>query len=455
MDAVLLAADADKDSFAEIVTLINSVDTENDEAFAGYVSSNNTAVAALVAQDTKHDSQLADLDTLIADKVEDLEGEIEASSKAADEARKELGEDLSQEITDNKTESDDADAAIIAAVGYDERGPASDQKFNDYTKAFDEYNVIANNKTQVEAHLADAEAIAEGLEADGAPQAEIDKAEDEVEAIQAELEKVSQELKDADMAEFSPSNEVNFIAWADKKSADELSEELQNVDDSIFASREDSEKADAAIIAAVGYEDRGAASDQKFNEYSQEVTEAIEEDGESPFGPINEVNFEAWKNAKLTEDLDSEIKRAEAAENGLDDKISDIISNTDVTSLDSFSEVEAGVNAGFVSLKEMILAVAGESIEQNFGAVEADGTQVLFAGYPTPRPKPFVNGLLQEEGVDYSYSVSTDGKGNKVADITFTSAPVAGARVMVLGVDSTHNAEDRYETPVVFEGEES
>jgi hypothetical protein len=36
VDAILLAADADKDSFAEIVTLINSVDTTNDNAFASF-----------------------------------------------------------------------------------------------------------------------------------------------------------------------------------------------------------------------------------------------------------------------------------------------------------------------------------------------------------------------------------------------------------------------------------
>ena len=47
IDAILSAADADKDSFAEIVTLINSVDTENDTAFAGYVTSNDARVDAL------------------------------------------------------------------------------------------------------------------------------------------------------------------------------------------------------------------------------------------------------------------------------------------------------------------------------------------------------------------------------------------------------------------------
>ena len=45
IDAILASADADKDSFAEIVTLINSVDAENDNAFAGYVTSNDAALA--------------------------------------------------------------------------------------------------------------------------------------------------------------------------------------------------------------------------------------------------------------------------------------------------------------------------------------------------------------------------------------------------------------------------
>lgn len=49
IDAILLAADADKDSFAEIVSLINSVDTENDSAFASYVLSNNAALAQEVS----------------------------------------------------------------------------------------------------------------------------------------------------------------------------------------------------------------------------------------------------------------------------------------------------------------------------------------------------------------------------------------------------------------------
>ena len=41
IDAILTASVADTDTFAEIVSLINSVDTTNDQAFAGYVTSSN------------------------------------------------------------------------------------------------------------------------------------------------------------------------------------------------------------------------------------------------------------------------------------------------------------------------------------------------------------------------------------------------------------------------------
>ena len=50
IDAILLAADADKDSFAEIVSLINSVDTTNDSAFASYVLSNDAALASEISR---------------------------------------------------------------------------------------------------------------------------------------------------------------------------------------------------------------------------------------------------------------------------------------------------------------------------------------------------------------------------------------------------------------------
>jgi len=75
VDAILLASEADKDSFAEIVQLINSVDTENDSAFAAYVLSNNAALAQEVANRQAGDTALA----------ADLDAE-EAARQAADSA---------------------------------------------------------------------------------------------------------------------------------------------------------------------------------------------------------------------------------------------------------------------------------------------------------------------------------------------------------------------------------
>lgn len=68
IDAILSASEADKDSFAEIVSLINSVDTANDSAFAGYVLSNDAALAQEVLDRQSGDSALSGrLDSLEAD----------------------------------------------------------------------------------------------------------------------------------------------------------------------------------------------------------------------------------------------------------------------------------------------------------------------------------------------------------------------------------------------------
>lgn len=53
IDAILTASTVDKDTFSEIVTLINSVDTTNDTVFAGYVDTNNTRSTTIETNITK------------------------------------------------------------------------------------------------------------------------------------------------------------------------------------------------------------------------------------------------------------------------------------------------------------------------------------------------------------------------------------------------------------------
>jgi predicted nucleic acid-binding Zn-ribbon protein len=102
IDAILSASSADYDSFAEIVQLINSVDTENDSAFASYVLSNNEAVAEL-------DSRL----DIIEPKVSTLESEMDQAQADIDavEARLDV---IEPKVATLETEMNAVEAAISA-----------------------------------------------------------------------------------------------------------------------------------------------------------------------------------------------------------------------------------------------------------------------------------------------------------------------------------------------------
>ena len=103
VDSILLASDADKDSFAEIVTLINSVDTTNDEAFASYVLSNNAALSTELVDRAAADASIAsELSSEIANReavVAKLESVNKEQDKALNEATISLEADLSSEIS--------------------------------------------------------------------------------------------------------------------------------------------------------------------------------------------------------------------------------------------------------------------------------------------------------------------------------------------------------------------
>jgi hypothetical protein len=75
IDAILSASSADKDSFAEIVSLINSVDTTNDQAFASYVLSNNAAVAQVASDLLSKESSLISADQALDGRLDILEAD--------------------------------------------------------------------------------------------------------------------------------------------------------------------------------------------------------------------------------------------------------------------------------------------------------------------------------------------------------------------------------------------
>jgi hypothetical protein len=99
VDAILLASDADKDSFAEIVQLINSVDTENDSAFGSYVLSNNAALASEVSSREQGDQDLQSNIDAEESRASDEESRIESKFDgmlASEEAARIAGDSAEQ-----------------------------------------------------------------------------------------------------------------------------------------------------------------------------------------------------------------------------------------------------------------------------------------------------------------------------------------------------------------------
>lgn len=133
IDAILLASDADKDSFAEIVQLINSVDTENDSAFGSYVLSNNAALAQEVsdrqagdsaeqaareAADSAEQSARQSADSALGVRIDGVQSDLsdEASARAAADSSLQAG--INQEVSDLQ--------AAISAEQSRARGAESD-----------------------------------------------------------------------------------------------------------------------------------------------------------------------------------------------------------------------------------------------------------------------------------------------------------------------------------------
>jgi len=101
VDAILSASQADKDSFAEIVSLVNSIDTENDSAFGGYVLSNDAALAQEVSDRQAGDTTLQNNINTVSSNLTALTTRVTAAE---------------EDIVDNATAIAAEETARIAAV---------------------------------------------------------------------------------------------------------------------------------------------------------------------------------------------------------------------------------------------------------------------------------------------------------------------------------------------------
>ena len=112
VDAILSAAGANSDSFAEIVSLINSVDATNDTAFAGYVTSNNAALASEISTRGADDTALG----LRIDGVVSAATALTTRVSAAEQDIVDLGTDLAAETSARQSAISSEQTARASAI---------------------------------------------------------------------------------------------------------------------------------------------------------------------------------------------------------------------------------------------------------------------------------------------------------------------------------------------------
>lgn len=119
IDAILDASEADKDSFAEIVTLINSIDTTNDTAFAGYVLSNDAALAQEVSDRQAGDTTLQSNINAVSSDLTNLTntvGVVEQNLLSEELARVEADQTLQSNIDAEAATRSSADTTLQSNI---------------------------------------------------------------------------------------------------------------------------------------------------------------------------------------------------------------------------------------------------------------------------------------------------------------------------------------------------
>jgi ribosomal protein S25 len=105
IDDILNLSTTDADSFKEIVDLINSIDTENDEAFASFAVSTNTKIEDLNTKIEDETSRATDTENNLSDDI------VNETIRA-----KQVEQDLQDQINENNQNSNDKDVILDARL---------------------------------------------------------------------------------------------------------------------------------------------------------------------------------------------------------------------------------------------------------------------------------------------------------------------------------------------------
>jgi hypothetical protein len=411
-----LAAEVTRATTAEdaISSDLSSYQTSNDAALAdeiarataaedaissdlsSYQTSNDAALAAETARATAAEGVLQSnidveagrIDAILSgasidlNQFKEIVEFVESIDLENDQALLAAVNDLNIAIEVAKTEAQDADAVIVEKVGYDNRSQLSAELYNQYA----------------------AEITAE-LDANGT-------------------------------SDFAPLNEANFKTWLYDRNVSDIKGLQSDLNTAIEVAKTEAQDADAVIVEKVGYDNRGQLSDELYSRYAAEITAELDANGTSDFAPLNEANFKAWlydRNVSdiknLQSDLEAEISRATSVEAGLETKVQNILSNTDLSKIDSFTELVDKIN---------------EVGARNFDSIYSKKTEVsydpvlkvldLLKPLKVDSMMVFINGLMVERDVDYTETI-VNGQVTS-ATLLGDAADLAdlGAKLMAYGV---------------------
>ena len=152
VDAILLGSSADKDSFAEIVGLINSVDTANDQAFAAYYTASNNRFASIESTTASFDGRLDSLEVKTGSIQSDItklysSASIAASSNASGNDRLNSIELVTASFDGRLDSIETETGSLSTRIGLleDESGSIR-TTFNSYTSSNNTTNTTQNNR---------------------------------------------------------------------------------------------------------------------------------------------------------------------------------------------------------------------------------------------------------------------------------------------------------------------
>jgi len=228
VDAILLASDADKDSFAEIVSLINAVDTENDTAFANFVLRTDKSIDSLEDVDTDLQSQITGND----EDITELKGDVVSIDTRV------LGVegDLAAEITRAGNREDAIESALNAEIA------ATNADFINVNKSIDSLEAVDTGFT---GDITSLDTRVTGVEGD--LQAEIDRAT----LVEGKIsDALAAEISSTDAEQIAQDASITSLEAADADLSSAITEEarLRAEADLALGSRIDSNDADNANL---------------------------------------------------------------------------------------------------------------------------------------------------------------------------------------------------------------